>query len=1443
MTLQHTFDVPPLTPQVRSRRARAWRQAASTVGFVGLGLYSLFIVIVLLLRYAVLPNIGNYRTDIERFASKTLKAPVTVGVITADWQGLRPRLSLRDVRIFDKAGSPALVLPHTEAVLSWDSLLTAELRLHRLEIDNADLDIHRAANGQLSVGGIVIESQAGTSGAGFSDWLLDQRRIVIRDSSVTWTDDARHAAPITLNDTSLVIERFGIRHHFAVAATPPPDFAAPIDVRGYFDHELFTDEGNSDEWSGEFYCALNYIDLAAWSKLVDLPMNVSSGTGALRTWLKFSSLAQRDGRLTRLPTLVADVRLADVSTRFAKDLPQFQLAQLQGRISVTSSPRRDVLKVDGLHVQATDGTQASVSNLEGEREFNAKGVESGGRIDADSLSIATIATFGQQLPISPGMRKWIIKVEPRGFLHHAVYRWEGPPNAPAHYNFNADFHALGLNGQPPPEGDDDPGDGTVGFSNLDGTAALADTGGSLVVDAHDATLDLPAWFTRAVVPAASLSLRAGWQIKGPDVTVKIEHATVQNADITATVSGSYAHGPKSGSRGPGTVNLTGRITQLDLRQLARYMPVTLPADARSYLERALLGGTAEDTAFTVRGPIERFPFRDSKASAAEAEGGAGVTDEAFRVETHVRNATFDYAPAEPQKTSAGEATAPAQMLWPPVSNADGTLIMDRDKMTADISRAQIADNDVTKMTVKVDDVGQHSAALKLSADISGPAQNYLRFVNGSPLGGWLGHLLEKTRASGDARMHFDLGMPIVTPDKSTVSGKLDFVNTDLALFDWLPQITAVKGQLGFTESTLTIKGMSGKFLGGDMKLDATTTADHVLEVRGQGTLAGENLAHVPELPFVEHLAQHMSGSTPYHVALNLATFGATDAVAQTHGPRVLFESTLAGMAIDLPEPLEKNAASSLPLSIVLSAPRERVAGQHDQIDVHLGQVFNVALARDADANGNLQITHVGYGVNLPASVTDAHAFANIAAPELDADAWKRALDELSTRATASNQAQAGDPSAANSVFVPDVVAARIDDLKIADKHFAKVTLGAAHAAGVWQANLTSTEVVGRVLWRDKSGVGDALQNRVTARLDRLVIPQSANSDAQEFLDPNATPTQIPALDIIADDFQLRDHKLGRLELLAANVTTQSGREWRMDKLNLTNPDATLQAKGTWSGGAKAGSDRTNMTLTLTAGNVGGMFERLGMPGTVKGGTADVDGSIAWHGSPLDIDPATLSGSLKLDVKSGEFLKIDPGFGKLLGVLSLQSMQRRLTFDFSDLFANGFAFDAITANATIENGVATSHDFEMRGPSAVVRLNGSADLARETQNLHVRVLPQLNLGVGSLAYALLANPAIGVGTLLFGELLKDPISRALAYEYTVTGPWTDPSITRNGVTSSIRPPSTGDATATPAPPETSPAITPTEPDARPEATPGPATPTSPMPHANVPNAAPDSKPTT
>jgi uncharacterized protein YhdP len=152
----------------------------------------------------------------------------------------------------------------------------------------------------------------------------------------------------------------------------------------------------------------------------------------------------------------------------------------------------------------------------------------------------------------------------------------------------------------------------------------------------------------------------------------------------------------------------------------------------------------------------------------------------------------------------------------------------------------------------------------------------------------------------------------------------------------------------------------------------------------------------------------------------------------------------------------------------------------------------------------------------------------------------------------------------------------------------------------------------------------------------------------------------------------------------------------------------------------------------------------------------------------------MSGDLSVLVNDGQFLKVDPGMAKLLGVLSLQSLPRRLTLDFRDVFQQGFAFDAIDGQVKINQGVADTRNLRMRGVQAVVLMEGQADLIKETQNLHVYVVPDVNAVGASLAYAAI-NPAIGLGTFLAQVLLRKQVSEASTQEFMVTGPWADPLV--------------------------------------------------------------------
>ena len=264
--------------------------------------------------------------------------------------------------------------------------------------------------------------------------------------------------------------------------------------------------------------------------------------------------------------------------------------------------------------------------------------------------------------------------------------------------------------------------------------------------------------------------------------------------------------------------------------------------------------------------------------------------------------------------------------------------------------------------------------------------------------------------------------------------------------------------------------------------------------------------------------------------------------------------------------------------------------------------------------------------------------------------------------------------------------------------------------------------------------------------------------------------ELPALDVIAEQFSYKGKMLGRLELAAVPVEPN----WRVDRLRLTNADGAFSAEGLVQD--VKSQPRTRTTVHLEVSDVGKFLDRLGFPDGVRRGTARLDGTLAWPGAPQDFDYATLTGNLRLDASRGQFVKLEPGIGKLLGILSLQALPRRVTLDFRDVFSEGFAFDQIQGDVSIERGIASTGNFRIQGPAARVAMSGEVDLVRETQKLQVRVAPSLSDSV-AIAGALLGGPVAGVATILAQKILKDPLDQIFAYEYSVTGTWAEPQVSK------------------------------------------------------------------
>jgi uncharacterized protein YhdP len=324
---------------------------------------------------------------------------------------------------------------------------------------------------------------------------------------------------------------------------------------------------------------------------------------------------------------------------------------------------------------------------------------------------------------------------------------------------------------------------------------------------------------------------------------------------------------------------------------------------------------------------------------------------------------------------------------------------------------------------------------------------------------------------------------------------------------------------------------------------------------------------------------------------------------------------------------------------------------------------------------------------------------------------------------------------------------------------------ARNRSGIISAQLSSKELNGELSWFPQG------KGKLIARLKTLTLgyeEKDRKVDSAHVARPlhGADSLAIPVVDVAADNFVYRGNPLGRLEMHASPFE----KDILLDHFRLVNPDGVLVVNGKW-GTAPA---QTHMIAKLTLSNVGNVLARSGYPNSIKNGNGSLDADLVWAGGPHELALGNLDGHLNLKMAKGQFLKLDPGAGKLLSVLSLQSLPKRITLDFTDVFSTGFEFDSIDGEGQIRQGVLLTNDFKIYGSAAKVSLSGQVDLSRETQSLRVRIMPTIGDSVSLLALAAV-NPVVGAGVYIANKILSNPLDKLVSFDYNVTGSWADPKV--------------------------------------------------------------------
>ncbi|MGH6612528.1 MAG: YhdP family protein [Burkholderiaceae bacterium] len=1300
------------------------RAAWSALAWSLVALFFVFGALVLTVRYAILPSLDEWRPRIERIASNALKAPVSIGQIDASWRGLNPHLALSDVRVTGRGGERGLSLPNVEGTLSWFSVLALEPRFSLLRIDAPELDVTRLSDDEFRIAGLAFDLRERGEGPGVLDWILAQGEVAVRDARINYIDQRRDAAALELTHVNLQLENLFGSHMFGMQAVPTSTIAAPIDVRARFRHSPFDSASDFRRWTGEVFAAVDFADLAAIARIFDAPLDAERAQGAVRTWITFDQ-----ARLTRA---IADVALTDVNVKLASDLQPLVLASLQGRVSQRRWGEDDGSggnEFEGKQLALVTPNKRAVAPFDVKvRTTRAKGnVPARTDVQASRVDLQDLAWVTTHVPIARAWREMIAKHRIEGTLYDVAASWPGSTPDASSMSLKTRFERLASAAQPATIAErhaDEHALGMPGFENLSGSLELVNGAGSMQLASKDATLFFPGVFNEPRVRLTKLDAAVRWK-PDPALEIQIASASAANADIELNASGVYRAAARNANgelSGPGWLDLTARVARLHAPAAFKYVPAIAGSETIGWLQHALIAGRVTDGAVRVRGDLAHFPFDRHR-------------DGEMRVTARVHDATLDVQPA-----AHGDRTASTR--WPLLTGIDAELLFDRASMTITAPRGAAYGARLSNTVAHMAELGK--SPLEVHGIADGPLADMLRYVNSSPVAAWIGGVTNNAQASGDAKLNLRLAIPLHDASSTKVAGSLQFANNELMLAD-APPFSRVAGTLNFTENSLNSNNLSAMTLGGQARIEAATKADHTITLTATGIATVPGVRRAISIGPVQQLLDRSQGSARYTATLTI-----------NPAPELKIESDLIGVAIDGIVPLTKTVQESMPLRI------ERIASsaERDELRVNAGRALAIRFERRREQTG-YRVTRGVIALNEEPNLPQSGVLVLANVPRLDVEAWSALLDAD----IASTAAEKTTPD-----MQIDLLAIRAQELIAAGRTFRNVTLGASRAADGYNINVVSDGVAGHIEWRPQ---------QITARLSRMSIPATRKTEVVQAL--HSAPKQLPTLDITAEQFELSGLKLGRLDLQAQNIGPSSAPAWRISRFDITNADMKLTSSGDWApdAGKGAAARRVSINFKLDAHDAGATLDRLGFAGAMASGQGSIDGDIQWLGSPLDIDYPTLSGKLALSLDNGRFLKVDGGnAARLLSLLSLQSLSRTLLFDGGRQFAEGFAYNSIRADATIAQGVISTNNFRMSGASAAVLMSGTIDLRNETQQLHLVVLPEIDASTAALALGV-ANPILGIGAFLAQYVLRNPLSKAFALEYDISGTWAQPQVTRRG----------------------------------------------------------------
>ncbi len=850
-----------------------------------------------------------------------------------------------------------------------------------------------------------------------------------------------------------------------------------------------------------------------------------------------------------------------------------------------------------------------------------------------------------------------------------------------------------------------------GVRGFSGVLRSDSTGGLFEIRATALTVDVP---TQLPDPIAldEFSGTLIWRRSNNRTTLLSDSIVFNNADFAFETNVEMTL--EDGSRKP-IIDLATTWSVNDIAVAKKYVPF-IPRVPRTseWVQEGLLAGRIPNGTVRLYGPLEKWPFDDGEGH--------------FRVDANIRDARIMY-----------------QRRWPAAEIIDLEIAVDN--MRLHTEKNTIINDGIVINDARVEIGDFRNPVLSVNLETEGSLDAVRTLLASSPVGiDTLKGNLDRISIDGDGVVDLELIVPIRDAQNFEFTSNVETESATLLMQGFPAPLTELNGRIRIAREDIGSEDLKAMFLGAPVSIDLqpapASMPGYRIIATAVGTATAQSLLDELGLP----LQGELSGATDFEARLLFAR-------GQEDGQQpfqVDLSSELEGLGIDLPEPLKKNAEDKLPLSATLQMPSET------------DTIVTSGLAQDL-LSWKLDFTKKDERWDIDRGVV---AFGE----EVAGDAETRGLHFRGHAKTITMQDwfdrrrnTESEPGAGARIRSADLT---VDSLYMFGQHIRDHRVRLDRGGQDWLVQIDGTEIVGSVTVPYDFNAGRPL----VLEMERLVLPgdeAAGTAESRAQLDPRT----LPPITIDVAEFAIGTRFLGTVH--AELQKTPDGLE--TTDLLAKDPSFEISGTGRWVvDESDAEGSHSYLTARMKSTDVVATMRRLDYEPGIVSDEFSLDFDIDWSGGPRNDFRESLNGDVTVRVGTGQLSEVEPGAGRMFGLMSVVALPRRLSLDFRDVFNKGFGFDQIRGRFLLTNGQTFTCNLSLEGPAAQIGVVGRAGLVDRDYDQTAVVSASFGNALPVVGAAL-GGPTVAAVVLIFSQIFKKPLSEVGQLYYGISGSWDDPTI--------------------------------------------------------------------